>query len=114
MTETAMQTSKPILAHAGKYWLFETPDGGRHLIYQRTSATNEETGEVQAIDGAPEQHLPDFPAAALPLIDKVISEGLPPQVVALMGAVAGGAGMSKIALAKAVAGLGLGGGDDAG
>lgn len=113
-TETAQPAKKKApLVHAGQYWLYETPEGGRHLVYVRTRSVDED-GRVRAIEGADPVHLPDFPAAALPLIDKVISEGLPPRAVALMGAVAGGAGMSKLALAKAMAGLGLGGGDDAG
>lgn len=61
----------PVLVHSGTYALYETPDGGRHLVYRRD-------GEDA------DTHLPDIPAAALPLIENFLAHGLPPAVLAML------------------------------
>jgi hypothetical protein len=62
----------PQLVHEGRYALYITADGGRHLTYRP--------------DGAPaDVHIPDIPAAALGLVENFLTYGLPPQIVALLG-----------------------------
>jgi hypothetical protein len=73
----------PRLVHAGTYALYETPDGGRHLTYRPTTQTAPDGHLVEAAD-AEDQHLPDIPPEALPLIDQVLTNGIPAQVLAML------------------------------
>jgi hypothetical protein len=61
----------PVLVHRGVYALYETPAGGRHLVYQPDGA-------------AGDFHVPDIPAEALPLVQSFLNNGLPPAVLALL------------------------------
>lgn len=83
MTEVAEVQAAPKLVHAGTYALYETPDGGRHLSYRRTASVDEE-GQVREVVGAEDQHLPDIPPAALPLISAWLENGFPPAVLAML------------------------------
>jgi hypothetical protein len=80
---TAEPAAVPQLVHSGTYALYETPDGGRHLVYRRTASVDD-TGTVREIDGAQDEHLPDIPPAAIPLIENFLANGLPPAVLAML------------------------------
>lgn len=83
MTEQA-EAAGPRLIHQGTYALFETPSGGRHVVFCRHFAADPETGEVRQVDGAEDEHLPDFPAEALPLVSRVLDHGIPPEIMAVL------------------------------
>jgi hypothetical protein len=83
MTTEAAETAAPVLVHEGTYALYETPDGGRHLVYRRLVSVDED-GQARAIDGAQDQHLPDFPPEALPFISHFLENGVPPQLLAML------------------------------
>lgn len=68
----ATEQAAPELVHAGRYALFTTPSGGRHLVYQP-----DELGE--------DVHVPDIPAEALPLVQNFLENGLPPAILAMLG-----------------------------
>lgn len=82
----SLHTPGPQLLHAGTYALYRTPAGGLHVTFQRTSAPDE-TGQLRAIEGAPDEHLPE----------------LPPALVALLEAQQGGQAMTKLDMLKALA-----------
>lgn len=83
MTEaTPGEPAVPKLVHTGTYALYETPDGGRHLVYRRTASVDD-TGTYREIDGE-DAHLPDIPPAALPLISAWLENGFPPAVLAML------------------------------
>lgn len=100
MTEPAAQ---PRLLHSGTYALWETPAGGRHLVYRRTAALDPETGQVREVDGE-DLHLPDFPPEALPLLSAFLEHGIPPAVLSVMQSMAGGNG-GRMAALKAMTGM---------
>src|SRR5580692_3547195 len=72
----------PVLVHSGVYSLYETPDGGRHVVYQRTASVDED-GQVRAVEGV-DAHLPDIPPEALPIIGAWLEHGFPPAVLAVL------------------------------
>jgi hypothetical protein len=73
----------PALIHQGTYALYETPAGGRHVVFRRYLAADPDTGEVRDVDGG-DEHLPDFPPEALPLLSRFIEQGIPPQILAVL------------------------------
>jgi hypothetical protein len=73
----------PKLVHSGTYALYETPDGGRHLVYRPTTGRTEE-GIAVAIEDPEDAHLPDIPPAALPLINSWLENGFPPAVLDML------------------------------
>ena len=83
MTETAREVQAPRLVHSGTYALYETPDGGRHLVYRRMAELDDE-GELVSLPGQADAHLPDIPPQAIPLIENFIAHGLPPPVLAML------------------------------
>ena len=83
MTETAQDVTAPRLVHSGTYALYETPDGGRHLVYRRAQSLHED-GHMREISDAQDEHLPDIPPAALPLISSFLEHGFPPAVLAML------------------------------
>lgn len=85
----------PKLVHSGTYALYETPDGGRHLVYQQTLCTDAE-GLAHAVE-TQDAHLPDIPPEALPLISSFIDHGFPPAVLALLSGK-----LSPVAVMKAL------------
>lgn len=83
MTETAgAEVVTPKLIHSGTYALYETPDGGRHLVYRRTRSVDED-GQLREVD-MDDAHLPDIPPEALPLIGSFVDNGFPPAVLAML------------------------------
>jgi hypothetical protein len=104
---TAGPRPEPRLIHTGTYALWRTPAGGVHVVYQRTAAADPETGEVRPVDGE-DEHLPDIPPEALPLVDQFLAHGIPPGILAAAEAMAAGA--SPVALLRQLAARN-GGGD---
>jgi hypothetical protein len=108
----------PRLIHHGTYALYETPGGGRHLVWRRLASINLETGELEDIDGADDEHLPDIPREALPLVSAFTEHGIPPAILAVLQGGQNGAMGRLAALRGMLAGLpdegqaeGEGGGD---
>ena len=101
---TGIGTSAPRLLHAGTYALWETPAGGRHLVYQRTRATDPGTDDVRDVDSE-DCHLPDFPPEALPLLSAFLEHGIPPAVLTVMQGMAGGNGGGRLATLRSLMGL---------
>ena len=93
---------RPVLIHTGTYALWRTPAGGVHVVYQRTAATDPDTGQVREIEGQADEHLPDIPPEALPLVDQFLAHGIPPGILAAAQAMANGA--SPLALLRQLAG----------
>ena len=77
----------PRLIHHGTYALYETPGGGRHVVWRRLASLNPETGEVAGVEDAGDEHMPDIPAEALPLVSAFLEHGIPP---AILGVLQGG------------------------
>lgn len=73
----------PILLHHGTYALYETPAGGRHLVYERAEARGDD-GELHAVTGEGPGHLPDFPREALPLLSQFLDHGIPAPILAVL------------------------------
>lgn len=96
----------PELIHTGTYALWRTPAGGVHVVYQRTAATDPATGQVRQVEDAGDEHLPDIPPEALPLVDQFLQHGIPPGILAAAQAMANGA--SPLALLRQLAGDGDG------
>jgi hypothetical protein len=65
------EPAAPVVVHSGIYVLYATPEGGRHLVYKP---------DGEDVD----QHVPDIPAEALPLVQSFLNQGLPPAVLALL------------------------------
>lgn len=80
---SAEPVAAPRLVHRGIYSLYETPDGGRHLVYRRLESVDD-AGQAREIDGAHDEHLPDIPPSAIPLIENFLQNGLPPAVLAML------------------------------
>src|SRR5690348_11193731 len=76
-------SAAPRLVHSGTYALYETPDGGRHLVYRPTTQTGEDGHLLEATD-AEDMHLPDIPPAALPLVNSFLEHGFPPAILTLL------------------------------
>ena len=77
-------TAGPRLIHTGVYAIYETPAGGCHVTWRRSAAWDGETGQVRDVDGAADEHMPDIPPEALPLIDQFIRSGIPPAILAVL------------------------------
>lgn len=73
----------PRLLHTGTYALYETPTGGRHLVYRREQAADEE-GRQNTIADPVDEHLPDFPAESLPLLSQFLDHGIPAPILAVL------------------------------
>lgn len=80
----------PRLIHSGTYALYATPEGGRVVAYRRTMAAAED-GQILAVTGCPDLHLPVIPVEALPLISTWLENGFPPRILAMLRG--GGAGI---------------------
>lgn len=74
----------PRLIHTGVYAIYETPAGGVHVTWRRSAAHDSETGQVREVEGAADEHMPDIPPEALPLIGQFISTGIPPAILAML------------------------------
>lgn len=95
--EAEVQPAAPELVHAGRYALYATPGGGRHLSYRPD-------GIEQDI------HIPDIPPEALGFVQHFLENGLPPAVLALLQ---GGSlsPLKALAALRGVIGNGNGDGD---
>lgn len=84
--EAPAAAGRPVLLHSGNYGLYRTPEGLYHLVYQRTAGTNPDTGEVTAIDGAPQIHARDLPERAAQMVAAVMDRDtpLPPMIESLI------------------------------
>lgn len=82
--------------------MYETPDGGRHVLYKKYKATGED-GQIHILDDADWEHLPDFPAASLPFISSFLQHGIPQVALDMLSGK-----LSPVAVMKA---LRNGGGD---
>jgi hypothetical protein len=80
------RNGRPVLLHSGNYGLYLTPAGTYHMVYQRTAGTNPDTGEVVAIDGAPQIHLRDLPEMAAQMVAALMDADapLPPMIEAVI------------------------------
>jgi hypothetical protein len=97
----AEQTAGPRLIHTGVYAVYEslsTP-GGVHVTWRRSAAWDDETGQVRDVEGAADEHMPDIPPEALPLIGQFIASGIPPAILAVLQGKA-----SPLALLRQLAG----------
>jgi hypothetical protein len=75
----------PRLIHTGVYAVYEsvgTP-GGVHVTWRRTAGADDD-GQVREIDGAPDEHMPDIPPEALPLIAQFMAHGIPPLIMGML------------------------------
>lgn len=81
-TQAAPEAPAPRLLHTGTYALYETPTGGRHVVYIREEALDE-SGQLRPVEAAPD-HLPDFPPEALPLISQFLEHGIPAPILAVL------------------------------
>lgn len=70
----------PELIHSGTYALWRTPAGLYHLTYRRTAGTNPASGQIEAIEGAPDVHMRDLPEHAAQMVTAVMDrdQDLPP------------------------------------
>lgn len=77
-------TTGPKLLHTGTYALYETPAGGVHVVWRRTAAADPGSGELREVEGAPDEHMPDIPPEALPLVGQFMQHGIPPAILAIL------------------------------
>jgi hypothetical protein len=80
------EPAQPKLTHSGLYTLWETPDGGRLLVYKRLHTRDPDTGKIVDIHAPRDERLPHVPAEALPLLSMWLDNGFPPQVLAMLRA----------------------------
>ena len=78
--------AQPRLVHSGLYTLWETPDGGRMLVFKRLHTRDETTGRVIDIHQPKDERLPPVPPEALPLLSMWLDNGFPPAILAMMKA----------------------------
>jgi hypothetical protein len=108
----AAEAAAPLLLHAGTYALYSTPDGGLHITFTRTVATGPD-GQQRAVEGAPDEHLPDIPREAVPMLESWLRHGFPPAVLRLLAG-----DLNPLAIVKALRAAGSNGAggdaDDAG
>lgn len=127
MTEPAENTpvppepaAQPQLTHSGLYTLWETPGGGRLVVFKRLHTRDPETGLIVDIHAPKDERLPHVPPEALPLVSMWLDNGFPPAILnmlqagkvnpaALLGQIKAMAG----GLAQPAAGPGSGGADGA-
>ena len=93
----------PRLIHHGVYALYETPGGGRHVVWRRLASADPDTGQVRDIEDAPEDHMPDIPPEALPLVSAFLEHGIPPAILGVLQGGPGGA-MGRLATLRAMLG----------
>jgi hypothetical protein len=74
------------LVHAGMYTLWQTPGGGRMLVFKRLHTRDEATGRVVDIHQPQDERLPPVPPEALPLLSMWLDNGFPPAILAMMKA----------------------------
>jgi hypothetical protein len=96
MTEPAAAPASPLperaapappkLVHSGLYTLWETPEGGRVLIFKRLHTRDPVTGKVVDIHQPKDERLPEVPADALPLVSMWLDNGFPPAILAMIKA----------------------------
>lgn len=80
------EPAPPKLAHSGLYTLWETPGGGRLLVFKRLHTRDPATGAVVDIHRPRDEHLPHVPPEALPLLSMWLDNGFPPAILAMMKA----------------------------
>jgi hypothetical protein len=102
----------PRLIHHGTYALYETPGGGRHVVYRRLASVNPDTGELAELEDAADEHLPDMPPEALPLLSAYLEHGIPPAILGVLQGGQNGA-LGRLAALRGML-AGLPGGDDEG
>jgi hypothetical protein len=78
------EPAQPKLAHSGLYTLWETPDGGRLLVFKRLHTRDPGTGRVVDIHAPRDERLPHVPVEALPLLSMWLDNGFPPQILAML------------------------------
>lgn len=89
MTEDAAAqqavTAGPRLIHTGTYAVYQTPAGGVHVVWRRTAAADpDRPGEVRRVEGADDEHMPDIPPEAIPLIERFLAVGIPDNILAVL------------------------------
>lgn len=80
------EPARPVLVHSGLYTLWQTPDGGRMLVFKRLHTRDEHSGAVVDIHAPKDERLPPVPPEALPLISMWLDHGFPPAVLAMLKA----------------------------
>jgi len=80
------EPAQPKLAHSGLYTLWETPQGGRLLVFKRLHTRDPATGKVVDIHRPQDERLPHVPPEALPLLSMWLDNGFPPAILAMMKA----------------------------
>jgi hypothetical protein len=114
MTEDAAAreavTAGPRLIHTGRYAVYEslTVPGGVHVTWRRDAAADDD-GQVREVEDAPDEHMPDIPPEALPLIGQFIASGIPPAILAVLQGKA-----SPLAMLRQLGHAGNGDGQEAG
>ena len=78
--------AQPQLAHSGLYTLWETPDGGRLLVFKRLHTRDPDTGTIIDLHQPRDERLPHVPAEALPLLSMWLDNGFPPAILAMLRA----------------------------
>lgn len=80
------EPARPVLVHSGLYTLWQTPDGGRMLVFKRLHTRDELSGAVVDIHAPKDERLPPVPPEALPLLSIWLDNGFPPQVLEMLRA----------------------------
>lgn len=80
------EPAQPKLTHSGLYTLWETPDGGRLLVFKRLHTRDEHSGKVIDVHQPTDERLPAVPPEALPLISMWLDNGFPPAILAMLKA----------------------------
>ena len=95
----------PRLIHHGTYALYETPGGGRHVVWRRLASIGPEGGELAEIDDdyLVDEHMPDIPPEALPLVSAFLEHGIPPAILGVLQGGQGGA-MGRLAALRGMLG----------
>lgn len=76
----------PTLVHSGLYTLWQTPEGGRMLVFKRLHTRDDATGKVVDIHAPVDERLPPVPPEALPLLSMWLDNGFPPAILAMLKA----------------------------
>lgn len=78
--------AQPRLTHSGLYTLWETPGGGRLLVFKRLHTRDPDTGLIVDIHAPKDERLPHVPPEALPLISMWLDNGFPPAILNMLQA----------------------------
>lgn len=88
MTETTADIqqapARPQFRFGGTYAVYLTPAGGLHISFRRGHVMNDDSGQIEQVPDAEDEHLPEIPAAFVNMLAKAMEDGKRPSPVEIL------------------------------